>query len=195
MPPGRVRSEERGGGRERVGLTKRLGKVGASPGGWTALPLELVRSRAFASLSPKATKLFLDLVSLMGPGGKLNGDLSAAPTVMGRRGWRSNADRVAALQELIDAELLVVTRHGSRRLTTLYALTPWPLGAEVLPKLEVRPGCYRRDDWKKTPRHAEDVNREGAEPAQWSVPRRGENASSAPTVGTKPADLNPRWVQ
>lgn len=116
-------------------------------GPWLAMPLDFLRSRACAELSNHAARMLLDLCSMLGPNAKGNGDISAAPAVMKPRGWSSNASRNAAIQELIDAKLLVVTRRGNRRLCALYAVTLWPLSCD-LGKLDYGPGAFTTLDWE-----------------------------------------------
>ena len=54
-------------------------------GAWLPVPLEFLRSRACAELSPHAAKLLLDLMALLGPNATRNGDLSLAPKAMKAR--------------------------------------------------------------------------------------------------------------
>lgn len=116
-------------------------------GPWLPMPLDFLHSRAWAELSPHAAKMLLDLCAGLGRNAKLNGDLSAAPTVMQPKGWCSNATRVAALRELEDARLISLTRRGNRRLCALYAVTLWPLHCD-LRKLDYGPGSYTTSDWQ-----------------------------------------------
>lgn len=83
-------------------------------GPWFAMPLEFVRSRACADLSPQACKMLVDLCAGLGPNARGNGDLSAAPGTMRPRGWTSTSGRVAALLELEFVGLIVITRRGCR---------------------------------------------------------------------------------
>lgn len=159
-------------------------------GNWVPMPLELLKSRAFAQLSPKASRLFLDLLSQMGVNGSGNGDLEASPATMAKRGWKSNADRTAALHELERAELLVVTRRGDRRRPNLYALTAWPLACD-LAKLDITPGAYRRTDWQ---RDSTDLASPPSEdrPAVWNALRKDEK--SQPITGQPTEVIDPSRV-
>lgn len=161
----------------------------AVAGPWLPLPLELLRSRAFAVLSPKASRLFLDLLSQLGPNASGNGDLDLSPGRMRARGWRSNADKQAAIAELERAQLLVVTRRGDRRRPNLYALTPWPLNCD-LQKLDVTPGVYTRSDWQQGSKALAEPPTEDR-PAVWHAFRKNEN--SVPTMGEPPTDMHPSW--
>ena len=100
-------------------------------GPWIAMPLDFLRSRAWAELSPHAAKMLFDLCGGLGPNAKGNGDISAAPAIMRPKGWSSTATRVAALRELEDVGLIAVTKRGNRRVCTLYAVTLWPLLSAV----------------------------------------------------------------
>lgn len=95
------------------------------------MPLDFLRSRAWAELSPHAAKMLFDLCGGLGPNAKGNGDISAAPAIMRPKGWSSTATRVAALRELEDVGLIAVTKRGNRRVCTLYAVTLWPLLSAV----------------------------------------------------------------
>lgn len=144
-------------------------------GPWIATPLVLLRSTAFASLSPLATKLFLDLMSQLQVNADRNGDLCAAPAVMRPRGWASTASLRAAVGELMDADLLIVTRQGGRHKATLYALTPWPIKAERR-DLDVGPKASTVRDW----RGSGNVDPPTSErPAVWNRPRRCKVPSPA----------------
>jgi hypothetical protein len=115
-------------------------------GAYNPLPLEFLRSRACAELSPHATKLLLDILSMMGPNGYRNGDISLAPKVMAKRGWTSRASLGAAIAELQDARLLVQTRQGGRLDCSLWALTLYVMDCDRK-KLDVGAGQYERTDW------------------------------------------------
>jgi hypothetical protein len=131
--------------------------------------------------------MLFDLCALLGPNGKGNGDLSAAPGPMRARGWGSTATRTAALRELQVAKLLVVTRQGGRRLCTLYAITLWPLQCDMN-KLDAGPGAFSTRDW-------EGVGATLAQPptadspAQWRAVRK--NANACPVAGQPPTSFAP----
>jgi hypothetical protein len=152
-------------------------------GAWLPMSLDFLRSRACAELSGLATKLMIDFCSQLGWNGKGNGDLTAAPAVLGARGWTSNASRLAALAELEAKGLLVITRHGNRRLCSLYAVTLWPMDCNFA-KLDHGPGCYTTALWEQE----QPENRgppTAAAPAVWATPRR-KNAKSGPAKGQPP---------
>lgn len=91
------------------------------PGGFAALPHCLLSSQVFISLSAHAVKLLNDLLAQYK--GYNNGDLCLAWTTMERRGWKSRDTLNKARVELLECELILVSRHGDRRRATLYALT------------------------------------------------------------------------
>lgn len=113
----------------------------AVSGSWLPMPLDFLRSRAAAELSPHGTKLLLDVLALLGPNATRNGDVSLTPKTMAARGWSGRETLSAAVRELIQHGLLVRTRHGSRLSCSLFAVTLYPLDCD-LDKLDVRPGCY-----------------------------------------------------
>jgi len=179
-------ANSRGGGKSR----------GKNPvtvrGDWFAIPIDFLKSRACAELSPQGIKMLMDLCAQLGRNASGNGDLTASPTIMAPRGWGSNATRVAALQELLDADLLIITRHGDRRRCDLFAITLWPLDSEKLPKLDVKPGAYTTFDWEK---RSKDCSKPptAEHPATWRALRKGEKKKekSLPATGQPPVDMNP----
>lgn len=156
-------------------------------GPWFAMPLDFLRSRAWAGLSPHAAKMLLDLCAGLGPNAKGNGDLSAAPAVMRPKGWASTATRVAALHELEQANLIVVTRRGDRRKCTLYAVTLWPLQCDFS-KLDHGPGCFTTADWQQG--RTDLAERPTIEaPAKWKAPRKRD--IGLPATGQAALDVHP----
>ena len=161
----------------RAGRKKKNGV--AIQGEWFAMPLEFLRSRACAELSPHAVKVLLDLCAQLGRNSARNGDLSAPPDYMRTRGWASTATRVAALRELLDANLIVVTRSADRRRCALFGLTLWPLSCDFS-KLDVAPGCCTPSTWTKGESERSEKPTLEA-PAVWNRPRK--NAISVPATG------------
>lgn len=86
----------------------------ACEGPWLPVPIEFLRSRACAELSPHAAKLLLTVWGALGPNAGRNGDISLAPKAMAVRGWNSRATLHAAVCELESAGLLCKTRKGTR---------------------------------------------------------------------------------
>lgn len=115
-------------------------------GSWQPVPLDFLRSRACAELSPHATKLLLDALATLGPNAAGNGDISFAPSLMIIRGWTSRATLSGAVKELVAHDLLVKTKQGDRLDCCLFAVTLYPLNCD-LHKLDVKPGCYFARDF------------------------------------------------
>lgn len=67
-------------------------------------------SGAYSQLSPHACKLLLDVACQYR--GDNNGDLTAAWSVMSKRGWRSRTTLWRCKQELVELGFLYVTRIG-----------------------------------------------------------------------------------
>lgn len=148
-------------------------------GPWFAMPIDFLRSRACAELSPRALKMLLDLCSQLGPNARRNGDLSAAPTLMIPRGWTSKATQDAVIRELLDAGLLAKTRQGGRNRCSLYAVTLWPMDCDFA-KLDHGPGCYATTDWHRGDKWRTDPP-SMEQPAAWSKARKA--ASPSPATG------------
>jgi len=170
-------------------MTKRKGGVSVR-GDWLPMSIVFLRSRACAELSPQAAKMLLDLCSQLGPNARGNGDLSAPPVTMRPRGWTSNATRQAALAELIEARLVVVTREGDRRRCRLFALTLWPMHCDFS-KLEHGPGCYATSDWMQSGQRADPPSID--RPARWHSIRNGEK--SQPAAGQRAVVVTPQRVE
>lgn len=147
------------------------------PGAWLPFSLELLKSRAFAELSPPALKLLMDLCAQLGMNAKHNGDLCAAWSLMQPRGWSSKTTLRAAMRELIAIGLVVETRHHDRRRCALYAVTLWPLDCD-LSKLDVKPGCFSFHDWAATSTRSEKPTPE--RPAKWKSARVEKTVSLGP---------------
>ena len=140
-------------------------------GAWTPVPLAFLRSSACASLSPHASKLLLDAISMLGPNASGNGDLSLAPSIMALRGWRSRSTLSAAIAELEACSLLVQTRVHRRRDCALFAVGLYPIDCDH-GKLDVGAvGSYTTHDWEEA--GAKPPSEEA--PARWTVPRKNEN--------------------
>jgi hypothetical protein len=126
-------------------------------GSYVALPHSLLQHENFAKLSPRATKLFLDLASVYK--GNNNGDMSIARLFtegkivkgekerQGGRGWTSRDQVYKALQELLDRGFAIKTRQGGRSQCCLYALTIWAID-ECKGKLDVSATRVASNAWK-----------------------------------------------
>ena len=116
-------------------------------GSYVALPHSVLRHENFARLSPRATKLFLDLAANYV--GNNNGDFSCAWTQMKKRGWKSRDQLFKAQTELEETGFLTKTRQGGRNKCNLFALTIWPID-ECKGKLDVSATSVAPGDWKKS---------------------------------------------
>jgi hypothetical protein len=170
----------------------RLRRLRRSPvtvdGPWLPVPIDFLRSRVCAELSPSALKLLADLCSQLGPNARGNGDLSAAPAVMKPRGWTSNATFDAAMHELKAVGLVVCTRQGGRNMCSLFAVTLWPMDCDFA-KLDYGPGCYSTSDWRR-----KDESRVAPPniqtPASWKRARK-VGALASPATGEEETALPP----
>lgn len=160
----------------------------AVTGPWLPMPLDFLRSRAAAELSPHGAKLLLDVLALLGPNAIRNGDLSLSPKRMSVRGWTSRQTLNAAVRELVEFGLLFQTRQGSRLDCSLYACALFPLDCD-LGKLDVRPGSYRTNEWMRGGEFA-DVPSE-AKKARWRQARKARPAKEK-AAGKKTFDAPPR---
>jgi hypothetical protein len=114
---------------------------------YAGIPHFVMESESYYRSSGNALKLLLELVKQYN--GQNNGDLSAAFSVLKRRGWRSKKTLARCIAELIERGLVVKTREGwfsnPGGRCALYALT-WPCIDECAGKdLELGPtrGPYR----------------------------------------------------
>lgn len=156
----------------------------AARGPWVPLPLDLLNSIAFASLSLHASRLLFDFVAQLGWNARGNGDLCATPAVMRARGWTSRSNLAAAMHELLEARLLAITRRGDRRRPTLYALAFYPLDCDVS-KLEYGPGCYATKDWESEGQGDKPTE---DKPANWRPLRKATERK--PVMPDKPDPIN-----
>lgn len=95
------------------------------------LPLDMLQGVAYTGLSYSARALLIELTGqLRAKHGDIinNGDLTAAFSVLVKRGWQSEKTIRNAAIELEQAHLIVKTRQGQRpNKCNLYALTWLPL--------------------------------------------------------------------
>ena len=117
----------------------------ACTGPWVPVPLDFLRSRACAELSPHGAKLLLEVLASLSTNANRNGDISLAPSLMRVRGWTGRQTLNAAVRELEGHGLLFRTRQGSRLDCSLWACTLYPLACKR--PLDVRPGCFRLTDY------------------------------------------------
>ena len=67
-------------------------------GAWQPVPLEFLKSRACAELSPHGAKLLMDFLGMLGPNAIRNGDINLTPKMMEVRGWTSRDSLGAAVR-------------------------------------------------------------------------------------------------
>ena len=79
---------------------RRKAKGRASSGSFVSLPHSVLKHPAFATLTPRGTKLLIDLATQYR--GKNNGDLSMPLSQMRSRGWNSSDQLQKAKNELIE---------------------------------------------------------------------------------------------
>lgn len=114
--------------------------------GFSMLVHEYFTSPEYARLSPRAVKALLDVYTQFR--GNNNGDLCAAWKLMAPRGWTSKDQLAKALQELLDAGWIDITRMGGKRVARLYAVT-W-LGVDHCDgKLDVKANPVPAMSWRK----------------------------------------------
>ena len=77
-----------------------------------------------------------------------NGNLCLAWSLMEKRGWKSRDTLNKARRELLDADLILVTRFGDRKRPNLYALTFSAID-ECGGKLDVEPTTRPPSTWKR----------------------------------------------
>lgn len=111
----------------------------AIKGRFLALPLDVLRSPAWRSLSFSASKLLVDVAAQYN--GRNNGDLVACMSILGRCGWSSNRTLHKAKSELLRAGLIEQTRQGGMSMgPSLFAIT-W----QAIDDCEDRKGNRRHD--------------------------------------------------
>ena len=105
--------------------------------GYFHLHRELLDCEDFISLKGNSIKLLIDIGSQYN--GFNNGDLCASLSVLRSRGWNSNQQLTKALKELLDRNLIMLTKQGGLHMgPNLYAITWQPIH-ECRRKLDVAP--------------------------------------------------------
>ena len=110
------------------------------------IPHHVVNHENFRTLSCRATKLLIDLLAQYR--GYNNGDLCAPLSLMRERGWNSSDQLHKAKNELIEKDVIRVTRQGGRNKCSLYAVT-WFQIDECNGKLDVASSTTPPVNWKK----------------------------------------------
>lgn len=106
-------------------MAKHNPKNRSSKTSFAGIPRIVMDSYSYLSLGPSAKALLFEAAYQYK--GKNNGDLCFAWTLMQKRGWKSKATLNNALKELVEANLLVLSRQGHFRKPfdrcSLYAIT------------------------------------------------------------------------
>jgi hypothetical protein len=110
------------------------------------LPWDVLNHEIFRTLSPRATKLVIDIAAQYR--GHNNGDLSATLSLMRDRGWNSSDQLDKAKKELVRKDVIRVARQGGLNKCNLYALTWFPID-ECNGKLDIVSTITAPVDWKK----------------------------------------------
>ena len=107
---------------------------------------DVLRSPLFKQLSSKAKALLLELVGQYN--GYNNGDFSISFKQMKNKGWSSPTTLNEAKKELVETELVLITRQGGRNQCSLYGISFLAID-ECNGKLDVNPTEKPPDNWKK----------------------------------------------
>ena len=110
------------------------------------IPHHVINHENVRTLSCRATKLFVDLLAQYR--GYNNGDLCAPLSLMRERGWNSSDQLQKAKNELIEKDVIRVTRQGGRNKCSLYAVT-WFQIDECNGKLDVASTTTAPVNWKE----------------------------------------------
>lgn len=114
-------------------------------GPYVIVPKDILLSDEYALLPAPAVKLMFDVYARYN--GSNNGDFAASWTFMKSRGWRSKGTLQRALQALLTAGWLILTRQGGRHKASLYAVSFRPID-ECKGKLDVLPTVVAPDSWR-----------------------------------------------
>jgi hypothetical protein len=90
-------------------------------GQFMALTMQFMRSHVRCHLPTRAQKLLLDILAQYN--GSNNGDLCLAWTTMAPFDWRSKDTLAKATADLLEKEIIVLTRQGGKNKASLFALT------------------------------------------------------------------------
>ena len=110
-----------------------------------SLPHHVLNHENFRCLSPRATKLAIDIAAQYR--GSNNGDLCAPLSLMRDRGWNSSDQLFKAKKELVEKGLIRVSRQGGLNKCNLYALTWFPID-ECDGKLDIASTITAPNDWR-----------------------------------------------
>ncbi len=123
---------------------RNLGRQTTAP--FLRLPLDLLEHESFRTLTPRATKLLVDVAAQYN--GHNNGDLCAPLSLMRKRGWRSSDQLFKARKELQDRGLILTSRQGGLNKCSLFALT-WFQIDECKGKLDIKSTATAPHHWRR----------------------------------------------
>ena len=123
---------------------RNMGRQTTQP--FLSLPHNVLDHDSFRTLSPRATKLLIDIAAQYR--GYNNGDLYAPLSVMKKRGWKSNDQLFKARKELLDRGLILTSRQGGRNKASLFALT-WLQIDDCKGKLDIQSTTVAPHNWKR----------------------------------------------
>lgn len=89
------------------------------------LPHYVIKSPEWRALSGNAIKFLTELAAAYD--GSNNGDLALTRGQALDRGWKSGGTRDRAAEEAVEAGFALITRHGHRKLCTLYGIEWEPI--------------------------------------------------------------------
>ena len=110
-----------------------------------SLPHHVLNHENFRCLSPRATKLAIDIAAQYR--GSNNGDLCAPLSLMRDQGWNSSDQLDKAKKELVRKDVIRVARQGGLNKCNLYALTWFPID-ECKGKLDIASTITAPGNWK-----------------------------------------------
>lgn len=134
--------------RKQISERKRSKFTGRGKGhSFVQMPHHMIQSPQFYRLGGAALKVLLFLAGQYN--GKNNGDLSATESMVRTAGVCTPSKLHGLLAELEESGFIVKTRHGIKRMCSLYAITWYGIDECEGKGLEIGPGPAR-NDWKKT---------------------------------------------
>lgn len=114
-------------------------------GQFIQIPMVVLNSDAYLSLSTAAVKLLWDIAAQFK--GDNNGRLSCAWKLMKNRGWNSQTTLAKAKAELLQAQLICETRKGARpNKASWYAVT-WQALDEIN-GMDIKPSAFPRGAYR-----------------------------------------------
>ncbi len=123
---------------------RNMGRQTTQP--FLSLPHNVLDHESFRTLSPRATKLLIDIAAQYR--GCNNGDLCAPLSVMKKRGWKSSDQLFKARKELLDRGLILTSRQGGLNKCSLFALT-WFQIDDCKGKLDIQSTTVAPHNWKR----------------------------------------------